>query len=163
MTLKGIAREIMLQIGCYYFWFVAIHCLAEYSLWTEITVESLVQLHNVKSKNKSVTLYVYVFKYLCTKRLITKRLCHTTKTVIKRKTSQKENLRKCQTLQNITSHNENCHKTTRNVYPNLTLDMVSQIGQQSLQPMDQCAVCGQSHQTEVYQPMDYCAVCPNLT
>jgi hypothetical protein len=63
------------------------------------------------------------------------------KTVIKRQMSQKVNVMKGQMFQNITSQNKNRHKTNRNVYPNLTLDMVCQTGQRSTQPMDQCAMC----------------------
>jgi hypothetical protein len=49
------------------------------------------------------------------KRIITKLSCHTTKAVIKRQTSQKVNITTRQMFQNITSQNENCHKTTKNV------------------------------------------------
>jgi hypothetical protein len=71
---------------------------------------------------------------------------HTTKTVIKRQTSQKVNVIKRQMVQNITSKNENCHKTTKIVLPNLTYPGY-----------------GQSHQTEFHQTMNLWAVCPNLT
>ncbi len=60
------------------------------------------------------------------KRIITKRSCHRAKAVIKRQTSQKVNITKRQMFQNITSQNENRHKTTKNVKPNLTLDMIRQ-------------------------------------
>ncbi len=55
----------------------------------------------------SMLLNVYV-----PKRIITKRSCHTTKAVIRRETSQKVNITKRQMFQNITSQNENRHKTT---------------------------------------------------
>jgi hypothetical protein len=58
----------------------------------------------------SMLLNVYV-----PKRIITKRACHTKKAVIKRKTLQKVNITKRQMFQNITSQNENRHKTTKNV------------------------------------------------
>jgi hypothetical protein len=58
----------------------------------------------------SMLLNVYV-----PKRIITKRSCHTTKAVIKRQTSQKVNITKHKMFQNITSQNENCHKTTKNI------------------------------------------------
>ncbi len=51
---------------------------------------------------------VYVIKRFCVKRLITKRLCHTTKAIIKRQASQ-VNITKRQMFQNITSQNENRH------------------------------------------------------
>ncbi len=50
---------------------------------------------------------VCVIKHLGTKRLITLHLCHTTKAVIKRQTSQKVNIIKQEIFQNITSQNEN--------------------------------------------------------
>ncbi len=68
------------------------------------------QITKRKCHKTSVLLNVYV-----PKRIITKRSCHTTKAVIKHQTSQKVNITKCQMFQNITSQNENRHKTTWNV------------------------------------------------
>jgi hypothetical protein len=58
----------------------------------------------------SMLLNVYVPKHI-----ITKRSCHTTKAVIKCQMSQKVNITKRQMFQNITSQNENRHKTSKNV------------------------------------------------
>ncbi len=58
----------------------------------------------------SMLLNVYVPKHI-----ITKHPCHTTKAVIKHQTSRKVNITKRQMFQNITSQNENRHKTTKNV------------------------------------------------
>jgi hypothetical protein len=69
-------------------------------------------MSNHKTK---VSQNVCVIERLCTKRLITKRLCHTTNAVIELQTSQKVNITKRQMFQNIMSQNENRHKTTRNV------------------------------------------------
>jgi hypothetical protein len=63
------------------------------------------------------------------KGIITKRSCHTTKAVIERQTSQKVNIIKHQMFQNIMSQNEKRHKTTKNVKPNLTLDVIRQTQQ----------------------------------
>ncbi len=63
------------------------------------------------------------------KHIITKPSCHTTKAVIKRQTSQKVNITKRQMFKNITSQNKHRHKTTKNVEPNLTLDMIRQTQQ----------------------------------
>jgi hypothetical protein len=63
------------------------------------------------------------------KRITTKRSCHTMKVVIKCQTSQKVNITKRQMFQNITSQNKNRHKTTKKVYPNLTLYMIRETQQ----------------------------------
>ncbi len=51
------------------------------------------------------------------------------KAVIERQASQKVNIIKHQMFQNIMSQNKKRHKTTKNVKPNLTLDVIRQTQQ----------------------------------
>jgi hypothetical protein len=103
-------------------------CMAIYYSSLGIIRLISVQLHNVKSHNGIVTKRL-LFNVYVPKRIITKRSCHRMIAVIKRQTSQKVNITKRQMFQNITSQNKNRHKITKNVKPNLTIDMIRQTQQ----------------------------------